>query len=742
MKMRSKLIIVFVASIVMAIAAFSLVGCGSPKNAPITDADYTVSGASVVDAGNKFTPVIEAKNGATIKSVQLINKSGKTVALGDDYSFNADSPGIYTYKITFGKGDETKEVTFTVTSSDKIAPIVTQKISDKTGVEIGYYDNFATDLKELVLTDNCDSSEHLTVRVASIEFGDETYPTEGEGFFFSGIGEYTIVVEVSDRSGNATRTDYKITTVDTTAPVIKAVKPYLAWLGSSVAIQKPEVFEIGGYDLAVTVKKGNAAVENDGETFTPDGEGEYTLTYVATDENGNVSAPETTTVRVVAAGTLSDLSYGTEITDYEISGSEKYTDGGEMIVYGTGTGSIVRKSVNRDWSAFRTINIELTNYKASSPALRLAVEQNGEYVTVCDFGITAANSSSLAPATPVGGVYAADLTKYGLDLTAVDSFRLSVVGKGAYKIGLKKVTLTSAAPDLGAKPTTDYTAAIDFDGKTFASTATFGGGFKPTTESKYVLKGEKAALYEIKAGGYVGNEFNEIKTADAANTLVAYAFSESHSDIRLGATFGGSGFKSGIFALNAGWNRLEWHVGLENGFTFDVAGMTEFCVYLEENYDATVAVDEIGLINKTGFTDDEIFIDPVTFGVSYGDAFVMPDVVRGNGKLAASIASAVIAGEKTLSEVKATENNGITDENALAVGASKTLASGKYTLVYDVTDALGAHHVAVYPLNAERNLLSFSATIPHALYRHRLPAYRHRRDFGRVRRGKTCFRRA
>lgn len=160
MKKRSKLITLIVAVLAALIAAFALAGCDGkkpePDNSPLADTDYTVQTDSTIEAGEKFTPAVEVRNGATIKKIELTDKDGKTVALGEDMSFTATTLGVYTYKITFEKNGVTKEVSFTVTARDGVAPVVTKKIADKTGVEIGYYDGFSDDAKELEATDNYD----------------------------------------------------------------------------------------------------------------------------------------------------------------------------------------------------------------------------------------------------------------------------------------------------------------------------------------------------------------------------------------------------------------------------------------------------------------------------------------------------------------------------------------------------------------------------------------------------------
>ena len=188
MKNRSKLNSIIFALVVVIVAAFSLVACGgSGDNSPLTEADYTVQSDAAIEAGEKFTPSIEAKNGAKIRRVELTNREGKVVALDDDMSFTATMLGVYTYKVTFEKGGLTKTVSFTVTARDSIAPVVTKKASDKTDVEIGYYDGFAADASEIEVSDNSDDASHLTVAVKKITFGDSVFTSVGDKFFFENI---------------------------------------------------------------------------------------------------------------------------------------------------------------------------------------------------------------------------------------------------------------------------------------------------------------------------------------------------------------------------------------------------------------------------------------------------------------------------------------------------------------------------------------------------------------------------
>ncbi len=715
MKKRSKLITLIVAVLAALIAAFALAGCDGkkpePDNSPLADTDYTVQTDSTIEAGEKFTPAVEVRNGATIKKIELTDKDGKTVALGEDMSFTATTLGVYTYKITFEKNGVTKEVSFTVTARDGVAPVVTKKIADKTGVEIGYYDGFSDDAKELEATDNYDDMSHIKIAVKSIAYGGSNFTGIGGGFFFENIGDYTVTLEVSDRSGNVTETDYKITTVDTAAPVIKNMKPSFAWIADTVAVPTPEVYEIGGYDLAVTAKKNGTNVPVADMSFAPDEIGEYEITYLATDASGNTSKPVTAIVNVIARGTVADFNSDAEGAFWQTADNEKYAGDGETIVYGVGGGSITRASINSDWSDYKTLNIAVNNYKANAPVLRLGVGQNGKFVDICDFGFTPANSTGLQPAAAVTNFFTVDITKYGLDLTAVDAIRLTAVTKGAYKFGFKAITLSATAVSPVGKPAIDYTSVIDFE-TDITKTATYGGGSKANTDAAYVLKGAKSARYDIPARGYVGEAFGELKASGAANAIVTYAYSDSYSDIRIGGKFGGTAFTSGVYSLVPGWNRIEWYAGIENGFTFDLAGLEEFTVALEEDYAATVYIDEIGYVQKTAFTIDELFVDPMTYGVSYGDDFTMPEVLKNGGKYAVSVKSGVIAGEKTLEEIKALSGYGITADTALAIGESKALESGKYTLVFAVTDILGAEHIATFALNAEYNLLSFAADIP------------------------------
>lgn len=265
MKKISKLVLTITA--IICLAAFCVLSARCKKNnaddnSPIAAGDCGITGAATVQSGETYTPEVFIKNGVKIYSVVLTDKDGRQVELGTNYSFEAYGLGVYTYKAVFVKGNDKREVALSVTVKDEVAPVIEGKIADKNGVEIGYYNNFAADLAALNVTDNYDSKQHIAAKIKSISFGGMVFDNSEnvQSFFFDKIGEYIVNVEVSDRSGNKTTTDYKINTADTTAPIIKRVDSVYAWAGESVKIPTPEVYEIGEYELTASVKSGEKEI--------------------------------------------------------------------------------------------------------------------------------------------------------------------------------------------------------------------------------------------------------------------------------------------------------------------------------------------------------------------------------------------------------------------------------------------------------------------------------------------------
>lgn len=721
MKKISKLVLTITA--IICLAAFCALSAGCKKNnaddnSPIADGDCGITGAATVQSGETYTPEVFIKNGVKIGSVVLTDKDGRQVELGTNYSFEAYGLGVYTYKAVFVKGNDKREVALSVTVKDEVAPVIEGKIADKNGVEIGYYNNFAADLAALNVTDNYDTKQHIAAKVKSISFGGTVFDNSEnvQSFFLDKIGEYTVNVEVSDRSGNKTITDYKINTADTTAPIIKRVDSVYAWAGESVKIPTPEVYEIGEYELTATVKSGEKEIPLVNGAFNASETGVYTVTYTARDSSGNVSAPVTSLLNVIARGTVADFGNADEADFWQADNNEKYVLNDKMVVYGDGNGAVERQNINADWSEYKTITLIYENYKASNLSLRLFIKQNGGYVSVCDIKVDAATSSGVNLPTAKRQTFNVDLTGYGLDLSAAEAIKIGVLSKGAYKIGLEKITL-GKEEIVYAKPSSaidGYTSLADFSSD-LAVTKSYNGGIAYNTDEKYILTGSRSAKISLAPGDYAGAEFSPITVKNDGDTIAAYVYSAVYARIKLGVKLDSDQYESSVFSLKPGWNKVEWLIGAENQTSLKKMKLSEFTIRSQEGFSTVVYVDGLGYINRGGFTDEELFIGETTFGAAYGDEFIIPSAFNpAYQRYISSYKVAVLDGISSLADVKNLENYGF-DENTTAEGlyAARKLESGKeYTLVYVVNDVYGEEHIAVYPLYAEKNVLDFTLTLP------------------------------
>lgn len=692
------------------------VGC-SDDNAPsgLTDRDYSVSENATIDVGDTFTPVITVRNGASVLSVTLRDGLGAEVTTAADYSFTANQRGIYTYTIVFAKGADRAEVSFTVTARDLVAPVIVSPIADKTQVETGYYDQFAADLATLVVSDNCDSADNLAISVEKISFGEEEFEFDGgDGFFFDREGEYTVSVSVCDTSGNATGTSYKIVTADTVAPEIKGISAPFVWLGDGIiSVPVPEVYEVGGYTLSFEVKKGSDSVATDGFTFTADGTGEYEIVYTATDEAGNESDPCSVKLYVVEDGSVSDFSYQEEMDAWQTGDIEKYSEDEKMILYGEGENEISRTVEESDWSAFNLLEIGLENRKADNLVLELYItDKNGRHkIRDLNAAFAVANGEFTGSAAAEDR-FTIDLENCGIDRASVTEISFRVLADNPYRFALTGIFLRSGEADYGEKPSDIGQEDIGFE-TDLNKTQIFNGGSGINTDERYVLSGTRSAVYRLNAGSYCGEYFSEVRVDSAANAIRLYVFSKSDARVQFTGMFGGTELKSGFYLLGPGWNKVEWYVGIENEFTLDQVGLSGLILTSGADYNADFYVDAVSFIVKDAFTDDDVFVNANVFSVPYGEQFAVPSVLAGDGRQTSSIRVALFEGAKTEEELRLEEDYGFTEDNAVELYQRLTFeTSGTYTLAYVVTDILGAEHLRVYTVQAEKNVLSFDVTMP------------------------------
>lgn len=192
-----------------------------------------------------------------------------------DSQFDASVPGDYQLKIEWNMpifGKQTYDTVLHV--QDTVAPTVTLT-TDAVTMYTNATPPTAADLVESVndIT-NC-----------SIDFAEQ--------YDFTTEGEFDITIVVTDTSGNTTETTIPCTLVeDITPPEITGVAPIEIAQGDTVSYKK-DVEVSDNYDP-------NPTLEVDSSQVNVDKRGTYTVTYIATDEAGNVTE-KSTTVKIVSA---------------------------------------------------------------------------------------------------------------------------------------------------------------------------------------------------------------------------------------------------------------------------------------------------------------------------------------------------------------------------------------------------------------------------------------------------------
>jgi len=134
-------------------------------------------------------------------------------------------------------------------------------------------------------SDNC--------TIASINFSKVAFDC-------SNVGENTVIVTVTDQSGNSTQATFTVTVLDQTAPVVQTQNITIDLDASGNASITPEMIDNQSSDAC-----GITSLELSQSAFDCGHVGDNTVTLIATDVNGNVSTgTATVTVRDVTAAVV------------------------------------------------------------------------------------------------------------------------------------------------------------------------------------------------------------------------------------------------------------------------------------------------------------------------------------------------------------------------------------------------------------------------------------------------------
>jgi hypothetical protein len=214
--------------------------------------------ASVTGCAKKITYVIEA--GSDLPSpYRLVGADGAAYVAGFDETC-VNRPGTYTIPMTDAEG---RKYNLKLTVRDRKAPVVTSK-------HVYYAKGVST-------------PDALDFIGSIVEADEYTAYFECDLPDLTQIGDYDIVFRVEDASGNKTKELHSILTVieDTTPPVFKTVPELSAYVGEAIAYRK---------GLVVTDNCGGAVdIQVDASAVDPNTPGDYTVSFTATDESGNVS---------------------------------------------------------------------------------------------------------------------------------------------------------------------------------------------------------------------------------------------------------------------------------------------------------------------------------------------------------------------------------------------------------------------------------------------------------------------
>ena len=214
-----------------------------------------------VSCAEKIEHTIDA--GDELPNPVILTGNANAAYVGDFDESNLNRPGKY--KISLSDGE--KDYILHLTVIDDAAPIVTPR-----------HVYYAVGMPEARAEDF----------IAAINEADEyTASFVGDVPALDTIGDYDVQFEVKDKSGNVSRTYKSLLSViyDTEAPTFVEVPEISSYIGEAVAYRR---------GLVVTDNcHGEISIEVDIAEVNTERAGDYPITFIATDAQGNVSSAQT-----------------------------------------------------------------------------------------------------------------------------------------------------------------------------------------------------------------------------------------------------------------------------------------------------------------------------------------------------------------------------------------------------------------------------------------------------------------
>ena len=481
-----------------------------------TDAEGNTGTATrTVTVVDTTAPIINVlgDNPATVEMGSTYTDAGATADGGETVtpSGTVETSTVGTYTITYSATDaegNTGTATRTVTVVDTTAPIITVLGDNPATVEMGstYTDAGAT----------ADGGETVTPS-GTVET--------------STVGTYTITYSATDAEGNTGTATRTVTVVDTTAPII------------TVLGDNPATVEMGS-----TYTDAGATADG-GETVTPSGTvetstvGTYTITYSATDAEGNTgTATRTVTVVDTTAPIITVLGdnpatveMGSTYTDAGATadGGETVTPSGTVETSTVGTYTITYSATDAEGNtgtATRTVTVvdttaPIINVLGDNPA---TVEMGSTYT---DAGATADGGETV---TPSGTVETSTVGTYTITYSATDA-------EGNTGTATRTVTVVdTTAPIINVLG--DNPATVEM-GSTYTDAGATADGGETVTPSGTVetsTVGTYTITYSATDGTNTGTATRTVTVVDTTAPIIN-VLGDNPATVEMGSTYTDAG---------------------------------------------------------------------------------------------------------------------------------------------------------------------------------------------------------